>query len=82
LHAPIYPPRPHVLALSPASDLHSGQCQSLLPFASEILACVVAGSSSSYPNGSQCRLGARRRCAGPAQLGAHAHEEFLPDERL
>jgi hypothetical protein len=50
LDAPIYPPRPHVLALSPASDLHSGQCQSFLR-SRAILACVVAGSSS-YPNGS------------------------------
>jgi hypothetical protein len=29
LHAPIYPPRPHVLALPPASDLHSRQGPSL-----------------------------------------------------
>lgn len=29
LHAPIYPPRPDVLTLSPASDLHSGHAKSL-----------------------------------------------------
>jgi CBS domain-containing protein len=40
LHAPIYPPRPHFLTLSPASDLHSGHASPFFPFVSEILACV------------------------------------------
>jgi hypothetical protein len=40
LHAPIDPPRPHFLTLSPASDLDSGHAGPFSPFVSEILACV------------------------------------------
>lgn len=43
LHTPIDPPRPHFLALSPASDLDSGHAGPFFPFVSEILACVRSG---------------------------------------
>ena len=32
LHAPIYPPRPHFLTFSPASDFHSGHAKPFFPF--------------------------------------------------
>lgn len=32
LHVPIYPPRPHFLTLSPASDFHSGHAGPFFPF--------------------------------------------------
>src|ERR687898_875145 len=48
LHAPIYPPRPHFLALSPASDLHSGHA-SLLQFVSERAGSLIERSRGRTP---------------------------------
>jgi hypothetical protein len=70
LHAPIYPPRPHFLTLSPASDLHSGHASPFVRCVSEILACVRSLIASFLPE--------RLNHAGWAVL---FYTRFLPASR-
>jgi hypothetical protein len=49
LHGPVYPPRPHFLTCSPASDLDSGHVLVPSPFGTEILACVRLAAGPSSP---------------------------------